>query len=200
MHCWERHCRKTAEKSQSSSYRVVFATYEYKTPLKRYGCGAHSMCCLLFLLVGHNLFDTDSRLNSDSHRALAAIPSLADLSGQAFGPGGKGQIDLLVTSFIHKGKVVSVNVNDFPNTPVNDGDGSSLGGIEHVFVLFSSEDVDGCKVTLCGAMLSRFGNKNLEDIAGLSLDHDVSVVVTQIYLANSSQNRQLRYNRIEKPA
>ena len=44
-------------------------------------------------------------------------------------------------------------------------------------------------------MLSSFENSNIEDLAGFSLDHDEAVVVeTQIYLANSNQNRQLHYS------
>ena len=143
-------------------------------------------CCLL-LLVGDHLLDTDSRLDSDRDGAFTTIPGIADLFGHAFRPGRKVQISLLVTCFVHEGKFFSVDVNDFPITLVDDGDGGSVGGRDHIFVLLSSEDIGGGKVALCVAVLSRLGDGNVKDLAGLSLDHHESVAETQTV----SKNRQL---------
>lgn len=49
-----------------------------------------------------------------------------------------------------------------------------MGGGNHIFKLLSGEDIDGGEVTFGVAVLSSLGDGDVEDLAGLSLDHDKS--------------------------
>ena len=47
-----------------------------------------------------------------------------------------------------------------------------MGGGNHILKLLSGEDIDSGKVTFGVAVLSGLGDGDVEDLAGLSLDHD----------------------------
>jgi hypothetical protein len=148
--------------------------FENKTNHVHHSLLPHVIARLVVLLVGDNLLDTNSRLNSDNDRVFTTIPGVADFLAHAFRPSGEVQIGLLVASFVHEGEFIAIDIDDFPVALVDNRDSGTVGGGDHIFVLLSSEDIGGGKVALCVTVLSRLGNGNVEDLAGLSLDHHES--------------------------
>ena len=129
-----------------------------------------------FLLVGDNLFDTNSSLNGDGDCVLASIPGITNLIGKGLREAGQVEVGLLVASFVHQGELSAIlNIDNLPVGTVDNGDGGTVGGGNHIFVLLSSEDIGGDKVTLGVTVLSSLGDGDGEDLARLSLDHHVSV-------------------------
>mmetsp|Transcript_31457 Transcript_31457/g.47033 ORF Transcript_31457/g.47033 Transcript_31457/m.47033 type:complete len:235 (+) Transcript_31457:164-868(+) len=127
------------------------------------------------LLVGNNLLNTNSSLDSDTNLVLSIIPSITNFLSHVLRVSRKINIGLLVSPLIHKCKLIIIsNIDDFPLGTDNDGDSSSVGGGNHIFKLLSGEDVDGEEVTFGVAVLSGLGDGDAEDLAGLSLDHDVA--------------------------
>ena len=49
-----------------------------------------------------------------------------------------------------------------------------MGGGNHILKLLASEDVNGGEVTFGVTVLSSFGDGDVNDLAGLSLNHNVS--------------------------
>ena len=80
----------------------------------------------------------------------------------------------MVTRLVHERKFIAINVDNFPLGTVDNGDSGTVGRRNHIFILFSSENVSGSKVTLGVTVLSSLGDGNVENLAGLSLDHHVS--------------------------
>ena len=126
------------------------------------------------LLEGNNLFNTDSRLHGDHDTIFSSTPGLANLIGKSLWVGGKVEVRLLVSAFVHESELVAINVDNFPLGAVDNGDSGSVGGRDHIFELLSSEDVRRGEVALGVAVLSRLGDRDGQDLAGLSLDHHVS--------------------------
>jgi len=127
------------------------------------------------LLEGNNLLNTNSSLDSDTNLILSFIPSITNFLSHGIRVTRKINIGLLVSPLIHKCKLIILsNIDDFPLGTDNDGDSSSVGGGNHIFKLLSGEDVDGEEVTFGVAVLSGLGDGDAEDLAGLSLDHDVA--------------------------
>jgi hypothetical protein len=130
----------------------------------------------VLLLPGDNLLDTNSSLNSDNHTVLTAIPSLTDGLSHVIGVSGKVKIGLLDTTFVHKSELITININDLPVVSVDNRDSGTVRRGNHIFELLSSENINGKKVTLGVSVLSSLGDRDGEDLAGLSLDHHESVI------------------------
>ena len=52
-----------------------------------------------------------------------------------------------------------------------------MRGGDHILKLLTGEDIGGGEVTFGVTVLSGLGDGDVEDLAGLSLDHDVAVVI-----------------------
>lgn len=128
------------------------------------------------LLVTNNLLNINSRLHSDHDRVFTSIPGFRDFRGKSLGVGGKVKVRLLVARLVHESEFVAFNVDNFPLGTVDNGNSGTVGRGNHIFVLFASENVGGGKVALGVTVLSRLGDGNVEDLAGLSLNHHVSMV------------------------
>lgn len=130
------------------------------------------------LLKGNDLFNADGGLDGNLDRVLSTIPGFLDLLSHILGVRGEVQIRLLVSSLVHEGKftVFFANVDDFPVGTIDNGDGSTVRRGDHILVLLSGENVRGEKVTLGVTVLSRLGDGNGKDLAGLALDHHEAVV------------------------
>lgn len=126
----------------------------------------------IFLLVTNDLFDTDGRLNGDNNTVFATVPSVANFFSESFREGWEVEIGLLVSTFIHQSQFISfTNINDFPVALVDNGDSGSVSRWNHIFQLLSGENVHGREVTFCVSVLSSLGDRDIEDLAWISLDH-----------------------------
>jgi len=128
-----------------------------------------------FLLVSNNLLNTNSGLDRDDDTVLAPVPSFADLIRQSLGVSGEVQIGFLVTTFVHKSQFITININNFPVRLVDNGNGGTVGRGNHIFQLLSRENINGGKVALSVTVLSGLGDGDTENLAGVSLDHHVTV-------------------------
>ena len=52
-----------------------------------------------------------------------------------------------------------------------------MRGGDHILKLLTGEDIGGGEVTFGVTVLSGLGDGDVEDLAGLSLDHDVAVEI-----------------------
>ena len=129
----------------------------------------------VLLLPGDDLLNTNSSLDSDNDTVLTAIPSLTDGICHIIRVGGKVKIGLLDTTFIHKSELITLDINDLPVVTVDDRDSGTVRRGNHIFELLSSENINGKKVTLRVSVLSGLGDRDGEDLAGLSLDHHESI-------------------------
>jgi hypothetical protein len=129
----------------------------------------------VLLLPGDDLLDTDSSLNSDNHTVLTTIPGLTDGLSHIIRVSGKVKIGLLDTTFVHKSELITFDIDDLPVITVDDRDSGTVRRGNHIFELLSSENINGKKVTLGVSVLSGLGDRDGEDLAGLSLDHHESV-------------------------
>jgi len=126
------------------------------------------------LLVGNNLLNTYGSLDGNHNTVRATIPSITNFVSQSIGVGRKVQVGFLVTTFVHKGELVTFNVDNLPVRLVHNRDGGTVGGGNHIFVLLSSKDISGDKVTLRVTVLSSLGDRYRKDLARVPLDHHVS--------------------------
>lgn len=143
------------------SFVLQYITYEFNLGL---------------LLVGNDLLLADGLLDGDSDGVLALIPGLTDLVGHLLGEGGELDVDLLLAALVHEGELTIVlDVDDLPVGATDDGDGGAVGGGDHILELLAGEDVGGDEVALGVAVLAGLGDGDGKNLAGLALDHDVSV-------------------------
>ncbi len=126
------------------------------------------------LLESNNLLNVNSRLHSDHDGVFSSTPSFADFIRKSLGVCGKVKVSLLVARLVHESKFITINIDNFPLGTVDNGDSGTMGRRNHIFILFSSENVSGSKVTLGMTVLSSLGDGNVENLAGMSLDHHVS--------------------------
>ena len=137
------------------------------------------------LLVGNDLLNTNSGLDSNTNLVLTISPSITNLLGHVLRESRKIHIRLLVSPLIHKGKLTILpNINNLPLGTVNDGDSSSMRGGDHILKLLTGEDIGGGEVTFGVTVLSGLGDGDVEDLAGLSLDHDVAVEIIKCRVIN----------------
>jgi len=52
-----------------------------------------------------------------------------------------------------------------------------VGGGDHILELLAGEDVNGQEIALGVAVLPRLGDRDVEHLAGLSLDHHVAALL-----------------------
>jgi hypothetical protein len=127
--------------------------------------------CLL-LLVGNNLLNANSRLNSHSDGVVAISPGVSDFLSESLGELWKVEIGLFVTTFVHEGETaIFLNVGNGPLRTVDDWDGSSVGRGDHIFVLLSGENIGSREIALGVAVLSCLGDGDAQNLARLSLNH-----------------------------
>jgi len=69
-----------------------------------------------------------------------------------------------------------------------------MGGGNHIFQLLSSKDIGGGEIALGVTMLSGLGDRDGEYLAGLSLDHHVTVWSAE-KVKTMRQARKLRTTR-----
>jgi hypothetical protein len=129
----------------------------------------------VLLLPGNDLLDTNSSLNSNNHTVITASPGFTDGVGHIIRVSGKVKIGLLDTTFVHKSELFTFDINDLPVIAVDNRDSGTVRRGNHIFELLSSENINGKKVTLGVSVLSGLGDRDGEDLAGLSLDHHKSV-------------------------
>lgn len=128
------------------------------------------------LLESNNLLLSNSGLHGDVDLVLPISPGITDLLGHILRNRGKVDIGLLVSPLVHEGELAFLSdIDDFPLSTGDDGDGGSVGGGDHILELLAGEDVDGGEIAFSVAVLSGLGDGDVKDLAGLSFDHDVSV-------------------------
>lgn len=133
------------------------------------------------LLESNNLLLSNSGLHSNIHLVLPISPGITDLLGHILRNRGKVNIGLLVSPLVHEGELAFLSdIDNFPLSTGDNGDGGSVGGGDHIFELLTSEDVDGGEIAFGVAVLSGLGDRDVKDLAGLSFDHDVSVFASGI--------------------
>ena len=136
----------------------------------------HALILIINLLPGDDLFDSNSSLNSDLDSVFSISPVIADFISHLFGVGGKVEVGLLVSGFVHEGEFVTIDVNDFPVGTVDNWNGGSVGGWNHILELLSGENISSGEVALGVTVFSGLRNGDRKNLAWLSLDHHVSTV------------------------
>lgn len=126
------------------------------------------------LLECNHLLDPNSRLHGNINLVLSIVPRVTNFLRHGFGKGGKIDIGLLVPPLVHESELTLFSdIDDLPLSTVDDGDGGSVGGGDHILELLAGENVDGGEIAFGVAVLTGLGDRNVDDLAGLSFDHDV---------------------------
>ena len=127
------------------------------------------------LLPGDDLLDADGCLNSNLDNIISTSVCVCDLFGHGGGDGRKVEVGLLVSTFVHEGEFVTIDIDDFPIGTGHNGDGGSVGGWNHILELLSGENINSQEVALGVTVLSGLRNRDRKNLAWLSLDHHVSI-------------------------
>ena len=136
--------------------------------------------CLL-LLVRNNLLNANSSLNSHSDGVVSISPGVNDFLTESLWELWKVEIGLFVTTFVHENETaIFLNIGNGPLRTVDDRNGSSVGGRDHIFVLLSGEDVGCGEIALGVTVLSCLGDGDAQNLARLSLDHHETAPLVKI--------------------
>ena len=99
------------------------------------------------------------------HKVLALVESSLDLPSKVIGVVGELYIFTSLTIFVHHSqKSIIRDINKRILHALHDGDLSSVGGGDDIFVLLSSENVDRNEIALSVAVLSSLGGGNRTDL------------------------------------
>lgn len=115
---------------------------------------------LLLLLESNNLIVAHGAEQGDGVR-LARLEGSLNFAGKVVGIGGQAHILAAVTLVVHESDEAIVgNIDQGVLLSHHVGDVAGVGGGNDIFVLLSSEDIDGREVALRVAVLSGLGGRH----------------------------------------
>jgi len=148
---------------------------------------AVGLCALRSLLIGNSCLLAHG--GNDGNNQLLSIRMVGfDLCAEvAF-----GQLDVILFSTLSRHKVeeaVFLDVHEGVFLSLDVGDVHVVGRGTNIFQLLAGEDVGGNEMDLSMSVLASLGGRHVDDLAGTTLDHNVSTFAERAALHRVCKRR-----------
>lgn len=159
----------------------------------------NSLLLLGFFLHVDNLIMTHSRQHSN-HVGFATVEVVLNLTSKVIGIFRELNILTARSIFVHQSdKSISRDIDKRIFLANDEGNMSSVGGRNDIFVLLSGEDVNSSEVALSVSVLSSLGSRDRRNLARMLLNANVTIQQKRkaIKTFNQSRNNPQKKKKFE---